>query len=100
MHRPERMMPMKGGTGLLVLAATLVLFLLCASWASAGMITEFSSGLSGTPDRITAGVDGSVWFTEFGDRVGRIAPDGEITEFSAGITSGSRPYGIVAGPDG
>ena len=28
------------------------------------------------------------------------APVGQVTEFSAGITTGSNPNGIVAGPDG
>ena len=35
-----------------------------------------------------------------GDRIGRITPAGVVTEFSAGITAGSGPYGIAAGPDG
>jgi streptogramin lyase len=50
---------------------------------------------------MAAGPDGNLWFTENGaNRVGRITPAGAITEFSAGISSGSHPVGIVAGPDG
>ena len=32
--------------------------------------------------------------------IGRITPDGVVTEFSAGITPGASPYDITAGPDG
>jgi len=47
------------------------------------------------------GHDGNLWFTENGlSRVARITLGGEVTEFSAGITPGSEPRGITAGPDG
>ena len=50
---------------------------------------------------ITAGPDGNLWFTEAGvDRIGRITPDGVVTEFSTGITAGAAPLSITAGPDG
>jgi streptogramin lyase len=63
-------------------------------------IEEFSDGISaeGSPNGITAGPDGNVWFTEFADRIGRITPTGSVTEFSTGITS--NPEEIAAGPDG
>ena len=36
------------------------------------------------PDGITTGPDGNLWFTEYnGDRIGRITPPGEVTEFAA-----------------
>jgi hypothetical protein len=41
-----------------------------------------------------------MWFTEYNDRIGRITHAGVISEFSAGITAGSNPHGITAGPDG
>ncbi len=48
---------------------------------------------------ITVGPDGNVWFTEHdGDNIGKITPDGTITEFP--IPVGSHPNGITAGPDG
>jgi streptogramin lyase len=86
-----------------------------------GKITYFSDGMTPNPEHpvvgavgprgITKGPDGNMWFTEYGaDRIGRIAPDGTITEFSAGITppsgpaasdfSDSAPHSIVTGPDG
>jgi streptogramin lyase len=51
------------------------------------------------PSGITAGPDGNVWFTETGtDKIGRITPDGHITEFPLSPASG--PIGIALGPDG
>jgi len=42
----------------------------------------------------------TLWFTENeGDRIGRITPTGQITEFPLPTGSGS-PEGITAGPDG
>ena len=67
------------------------------------VITEFSAGISAgsSPEGITAGPDGNLWFTErFGNRIGRITPSGTVTEFSSGISANSQPYGITAGPDG
>jgi streptogramin lyase len=50
-------------------------------------------------DRITAGADGNIWFTDAGHRkVGRITSAGAITEFGLPDTGGS-PYGIAVGPD-
>lgn len=49
-----------------------------------GAITRFSEGVSpgADPNRITAGADGSLWFTEFyGNRIGRITPGGVVSEF-------------------
>jgi streptogramin lyase len=75
-----------------------------------GAITEFvlprpNSG----PGDITAGADGNMWFVELGgvmdglevdgNRVGRITPDGEITEFMI-PSAGGTPINIAAGPDG
>ena len=49
---------------------------------------------------ITAGPDGDVWFTELvGNRIGRITPSGEITEFPV-PTANSEPIAITKGPDG
>ena len=42
------------------------------SWAKAGTITEFPVP-SGSPEFITAGPDGNLWFTlSFGNSIGRI----------------------------
>ena len=87
-----------------------------------GEVTEFSAGIttrtsfdakggssenSASPESITAGPDGNLWFTErYAGRIGRITPDGVVTEFADGIStwsSFSLPNwmgGITAGPDG
>ncbi len=74
-----------------------------------GVITEFplprpNSG----PGDITAGIDGNMWFVELsgtmdglmpdGNRVGRIAFDGAITEFPI-PAAGASPINIAVGPD-
>src|SRR5262245_32201428 len=47
---------------------------------------------------ITAGADGNVWFTDpVAGNVGRIAPSGQVTEFTSPI---GHPGVITAGPDG
>jgi streptogramin lyase len=75
----------------------------------AGAITEFvlprpNSG----PGDITAGTDGAMWFVELsgrmdgrqpdGNRVGRITPDGKVSEFPIPSANGS-PINIAVGPD-
>ncbi len=68
---------------------------------TAGVITEFSAGLSFRPGSIALGPDGNMWFTErAGAKVGKITPAGVITEFSQGISAGARIFGITSGPDG
>ena len=52
------------------------------------------------PFDITAGPDGSMWFTEFhADKIGRISPSGTISEYRV-PTPGAGPYQIAAGPGG
>ena len=71
----------------------------------AGVFTVFplSNNLS-APCDITAGSDGNLWFTECninGNAIGRITPDGDITEFPLPTSGmGHYPYQITAGPDG
>jgi streptogramin lyase len=81
-------------------ASGVVTGLAYAPAAPAREITEFIIPTAGAQPRgITAGPDGNVWFTEFvGNRIGRIRPDGTITEFP--LVAGSQPSAIVAGPDG
>jgi hypothetical protein len=56
--------------------------------------------LTPNPVGIAAGPDGNVWFAEFGsNNIGRIAPDGTITEFPLPNPS-SQPFGIALGIDG
>lgn len=52
------------------------------------------------PIYIRAGPDGNMWFTELvGNAVGRITPEGEVTEFPI-PTPNSRPIEIVPEPGG
>src|SRR5262249_12260291 len=55
-------------------------------------VTEFPimNDMNSRPEGITRGPDGNLWFIEtLADRIGRITPAGVVTEFSAGITTGS-----------
>lgn len=72
-----------------------------------GRYSAYTQGLTrwqSVPQFITVGPDGNLWFTERRDRVGRITPDGRITEYP--VTDGGRELhrtsigGIAAGPDG
>ena len=67
-----------------------------------GVISEYSLAAARGPKSITTGPDGNLWFTEYtADRVGVIGTDGVLkNELSAGISPGSRPFGILAAADG
>jgi virginiamycin B lyase len=53
-----------------------------------------------SPFWLVVGPDGGLWFTEIsGNRIGRIAVDGSVTEFSV-PTAASQPTGLAVGPDG
>jgi len=72
---------------------------------TAQSITEFPlPTATAAPWDITAGADGNVWFTErIAAQVGRITPEGVITEFPlppGDRFSGFLPQGITTGPDG
>ena len=64
----------------------------------AGVFTEFPIPTSGSsPNGITAGPDGNLWFTEFhASKVAKITTAGVINEFTT-TTAGSFPYAITAG---
>jgi streptogramin lyase len=63
---------------------------------------EYSGLSSGfAPFEIVSARDGNLWFTSDSfPKIGKITPDGAITEFTAGITAGAVLYGITAGADG
>ena len=74
-----------------------------------GVVTEFALPRPDSgPGDITAGADGNLWFVELngtidgrfvtGNRVGRITPRGEITEFAIPSPTGS-PTNVAVGPD-
>ena len=68
-----------------------------------GTAVEFPSGTTPAavgPRGIAAGPDGNLWVAADGGAVVRVTPAGVTTEFTAGITAGSRPLDIAAGPDG
>jgi virginiamycin B lyase len=76
-----------------------------ARMTPAGMFTKYALPLNGdklvTPQETAKG-PGGVWFTVWGDSgkngfIGKIAPDGTITEYAATL---SQPEGITLGPDG
>ena len=68
---------------------------------TSGEITEFPIPTpESEPWGIVAGLDGSLYFTEFaGNKIGRITTSGVITEFPI-PTPLSSPQGIALGPDG
>jgi streptogramin lyase len=72
-----------------------VLLLLVGSGEA--VVTEFPiPTAASSPQSITAGPDGNLWFTErAGNKIGRITPAGVITEYPV-ITADSEPYGITA----
>jgi hypothetical protein len=66
--------------------------------------TLFHTGLGpkSVPERMIAAA-GYLWFTDLSGAepaIGRVAPDGQIVEFRAGLSSGSVIADIAAGPDG
>jgi streptogramin lyase len=85
-----------------------------ARMTPAGEVTEFPVLAYSEPQGIALGPEGNLWFSDINNpgkegphgeeccesRVGKITPTGTVTEFSAGITQGSQPWEIAAGPDG
>src|SRR5437660_7193712 len=68
---------------------------------AAGHFAEFPiPTLSSTPQGITSGPDGNLWFTELGGlKIGRITTRAAITEFAISPLL-TEPWAIAAGPDG
>jgi streptogramin lyase len=70
--------------------------------ASAAPITEFSTGLptGSSPDSLTTGVDGNLWFVDTAG-IGRITAAGQILpEFPVTLAPGAFLHEIVPGGDG
>ncbi|HEX9099751.1 MAG TPA: hypothetical protein VF956_09730 [Candidatus Dormibacteraeota bacterium] len=86
-----------GTIAIAAMAATAIVFTPLTAVASATAIAEFPTVSGITPQGITAGSDGNLWFTEAGgNRIGQITPTGGLTEF-IGLTG--QPWWIAAGPD-
>jgi virginiamycin B lyase len=65
----------------------------------AGTVTIYNDPSISTPLGITAGPDGALWFTNFGNlSIGRITTSGVVTNYTGPDTSGAG--GITTGPDG
>ncbi len=75
-----------------------------------GEVTQFPILPDSSPQGIAQGPDGNLWFTEVnnpecGDegcrsKVGRMKPNGSYVEYTTGISDGSEPWEIAAGPNG
>src|ERR1700730_441861 len=70
-----------------VFSAVLMCLLSFTARAAGPSITEFDILTpGGGPGGIVAALDGNVWFTEASaNKIGRITPNGIVTEFAAGI---------------
>jgi streptogramin lyase len=67
----------------------------------AGGVTEFPVPTVGDPNDIAVGPDNNLWYVDpAANLIGRITPNGSITEFSAGLAAASAPSSIAKGPDG
>ncbi|HEY7343146.1 MAG TPA: hypothetical protein VH591_19895 [Ktedonobacterales bacterium] len=63
-----------------------------------GTWTEYTLPSAGKlPGHIVTGPDGNIWFTEHG-MIGRITPDGVVTEFPLPIPADAFPTGLTRGP--
>jgi streptogramin lyase len=73
-----------------------------ASAAGTGTISESAIPTPASqPVSIVSGPDGALWFTEgFGNKIGRITPDGVVTDEYPIPTPASSPDDITLGPDG
>jgi streptogramin lyase len=67
----------------------------------AGDVTEFPVTTAGDPNDIAVGPDNNLWYVDTAaNLIGRITPNGSITEFTDGLTLSSQPGSIAKGPDG
>ena len=93
------------GAALAVALAALLFSAAAATAAPTGLTAEFGlPSPEGQPYGIAPGPDGAMWFTENRiAKIGRIAPGGEVTEFTipnAETKTEVKPTGIATGPDG
>jgi streptogramin lyase len=63
---------------------------------TAGVVTEYTAGISAVAKAIAAGPDGNLWFTEASNKIGKITTAGAVTEY--GGISNSETVAITKGP--
>jgi virginiamycin B lyase len=70
--------------------------------AQATALHEFALKPGSDPLGLTSGPDGNLWFTDGGTThaIGKVTPDGSITEFTSGLTKAGTPFQITEGRDG
>jgi len=92
---------------LLGLAAAALAFGVAADAHAFALVEHGPIAFGAAPSSLTAGTDGSMWFTAAGERgvggapgIGRIARDGTVTQFGEGLPSDARPRGLVRAGDG
>ena len=68
---------------------------------TAKQVTLFAipSNPAASVSAIANGPDGALWFTDLSNKIGRITPTGQVTEYTI-PTADSMPLGITAGSDG
>lgn len=96
-----------GAGGSVLLLSLLTLVGVTPALAAAGQVTEFKvpQGFPGTPsapgNAMALGSDGNVWFsTNFPVTIGRITPNGQVTQFADPNTSASFATDFTHGSDG
>jgi streptogramin lyase len=108
-HQTARNSLLVGRLDLVLVCLLLILSLVATAGAArAAQITEFPLGPNDfSPEAITAGPDGNMWFTNtegLGQNstreIDRITPEGQITTFPLPSSSGNILRSITAGPDG
>jgi uncharacterized protein (TIGR03437 family) len=64
-------------------------------------VQEFPIVTGATPIMLAKGPDGAMWVTQQNPHsLGRIGPDGTVTDFPTSLLPFGAPFGIASGPDG
>ena len=72
-----------------------------AKVTKSGEVVEYPVPTAGDPNDIAVGPDNNLWYVDpAANLVGRITPNGSITEFTAGLSDAAGPSYIAKGPDG